>query len=470
MSTRTPSIQRQTPLQRLARSLSVAFALASPTATAGTIFVTNCLDNGAADDLRHSIAAAHDFDKIDLSACANSTISLHNGEIPIPQDNLTILGPGKDSLSIDGKYNNVTQHARIFNHPGSGLLWIQNLTIGGGYLVTSGNAFGGCISSQGPVDLFNVDVAGCQARAGNSGAARGGAIYAANGAVYVDHGLIAGNYARGGTGAGTATGGAIAAFGVHLSRATVSGNRAAVAPGSTGSAIAGGVFSSGSSSAFFYSTISGNSADTIAGGAWLFSPAVSIIANSTISGNKVTAGVIGGLEVRALLGGTLTIYNSTIAFNTASGTAYAGHVYGPGLVLAGVGQGMLSVTMQSTLIANNTYGTPATERDLTTYGNVAITGSTSLIVRAPGVAIPQDTLHDICPLLGPLRNNGGPTATHALMSSSPAIDHGNNIAQFSYDQRDPPYARVDNGAADIGAYEVQHAEIVFDAGFDGCPI
>jgi hypothetical protein len=56
-----------------------------------------------------------------------------------------------------------------------------------------------------------------------------------------------------------------------------------------------------------------------------------------------------------------------------------------------------------------------------------------------------------------------------LLSTSPAIDHGNNIHSAGSDQRG--YARVSplNGIADIGAYEVQQDDIVFNAGFDGCP-
>src|SRR5215470_4308789 len=109
--------------------------------------------------------------------------------------------------------------------------------------------------------------------------------------------------------------------------------------------------------------------------------------------------------------------------------------------------GTLIATLNSTLIANNAYGVPPnTQRDLTTYGSVSIVGYSNLIRHAPGVAIPGDTLHDVCPLLGPLRNNGGTTFTHALLSSSPAIDHGANLLVFGYDQRGAPDARVDNGS------------------------
>jgi len=72
-----------------------------------------------------------------------------------------------------------------------------------------------------------------------------------------------------------------------------------------------------------------------------------------------------------------------------------------------------------------------------------------------------------CPLLGPLRNNGGPTRTQALLSTSPAIDAGLNSVPSAWDQRGVDYFR-DFNATDIGAYEVQKNEIVFNGGFDAC--
>jgi hypothetical protein len=71
----------------------------------------------------------------------------------------------------------------------------------------------------------------------------------------------------------------------------------------------------------------------------------------------------------------------------------------------------------------------------------------------------------VCPLLGPLRDNGGPTRTHALYSRSPAIDAGGGTP--NYDQRGSGYARKAGAGIDIGAYEVQ-ADVVFTGGFEGC--
>jgi hypothetical protein len=96
-----------------------------------------------------------------------------------------------------------------------------------------------------------------------------------------------------------------------------------------------------------------------------------------------------------------------------------------------------------------------------------VTGSKNLVLHS-SASLPGDTKH-VCPLLGPLRDNGGLTLTHALLSDSPAIDNG--FSSFAgNDQRGLGFARESpSGLPDIGAYEVQRGDIVFNAGFDGCP-
>ncbi len=87
-----------------------------------------------------------------------------------------------------------------------------------------------------------------------------------------------------------------------------------------------------------------------------------------------------------------------------------------------------------------------------------------------------DTIFNACPHLGTLRKNGGLTATHALLSHSAAIDAGNNSFAEDFDQRGSvttsgvmDYQRLSGGAADIGAYEVQQSDIIFNTDFEGCP-
>jgi hypothetical protein len=52
------------------------------------------------------------------------------------------------------------------------------------------------------------------------------------------------------------------------------------------------------------------------------------------------------------------------------------------------------------------------------------------------------------------------------MSGSAAIDAGNNDANVSFDQRGTGYPRVIGDAPDIGAYELDASDIIFDNGFD----
>jgi hypothetical protein len=62
------------------------------------------------------------------------------------------------------------------------------------------------------------------------------------------------------------------------------------------------------------------------------------------------------------------------------------------------------------------------------------------------------------PKLGPLQDNGGPTSTHALLPTSPAIDAGDDSVlgdpyNLTTDQRGPGFPRKACAHVDIGAYE-----------------
>ena len=61
--------------------------------------------------------------------------------------------------------------------------------------------------------------------------------------------------------------------------------------------------------------------------------------------------------------------------------------------------------------------------------------------------------------LNPLADNGGPTQTHSLQLTSPALNRGPvPVPAFpgnDFDQRGTGFARVVDGVVDVGAYEVQ---------------
>ena len=301
--------------------------------------------------------------------------------------------------------------------------------------------------------------------------ARGGG-FDAKGNLTLQVATLSGNSVAGGAFAYSNGGGARTAGEFHSSYSTISEN---VAYGPS-FGFGGGLTLSGLLNVVVASTISGNTSYGKFGGVDVFTGGAPqsyfILRNSTLSGNHASSD-IGGLYTDSR---TTAFYNSTIAFNTAA--------VDPGVKIAAVAA-PVQVTLQSTLMSNNTFG--LAENDLTTVanafsvtfngGNLA-TPANNFVRVTFATGLPTDTKDSYCPRLGPLRDNGGLTQTHALLSGSQAIGAGNNNSLFFFDQRGTAivngtldYARVSGAPpqADIGAYEVQEGEIVFNAGFEGCP-
>ena len=437
------------------------FALCEQAAAAVTYWtVDSCSDAnsgaGTIGTLRYTVAHAANDDVIYMTNLACSEISLTTGAINVTQNDLRIWGPGQSKLIITGKY----EKDRIFNHTGTGLLSLADFSMSAGYIATStAAARGGCVFSAGTATFDGVTAAYCTAKS-DTGEVRGGAIYAAKALNLKGGSLLRQNTVAGVT--GVAGGGAFTAGPLLLEYSTIADNSAI--GGSFGGLGAGG------SASIKGSTISGNYADRYVGGISVGDDSASTVTmiNSTVSGNYA-AYVIGGMRA---LASTIDVRNSTIAFNTA-GPCNA-FDFAAGLEL--VPHSYSTMTLESSLLANNSCG--ATQNDLNvgaSGSSIGPIGGSNNFVRTPFASIPPDTIKGACPLLGPLRGNGGLTKTHALLSKSPAIDVGIDSGKTN-DQRKNDfvngsfviYARVSGAFADIGAYEVQQDDIVFNAGFDGC--
>lgn len=469
----------------LARFAAALFAVVAPGAGHAATWIVNSCDQGNSGDLptktgtlRFAATNAASGDTVDMTALACGTISLKTGSIHVSQTSLTINGPGRDALLIRGKFeqntNTYSDKDRIFRHNGTGTLTLSHLTMSDGYLSNStGYARGGCVYSKGSVHLNDVVIRDCLAKT-SSGDARGAGVYTVN-SLYAGNSAITSNSATAGS-TGNAVGGGVFSNGDLTAMQSTIADNTAKGPVGDKIGVAGGLFVGGDLT-LFASTISNNTAGRNAGGidAFNFSPEnyVATIANSTISGNYA-AYLVGGVYVNS---GQLTIDNTTIAFNRsmARNRQYGSASFAGG-VTASARYGSLAIDMHSTLISNNRVKN--VDLDLTTpYANppdVTITFSDTSaknLVRVSDTAaqelLPADTLTS-CPLLGPLRDNGGPTLTHVLHSTSPAIDAGGNIDTWPYDQRGAPYLRESGPVSDIGAYEVQKADSIFDAGFEGC--
>jgi hypothetical protein len=196
--------------------------------------------------------------------------------------------------------------------------------------------------------------------------------------------------------------------------------------------------------------VTGNIAQTDGGAIWQFGYGDVTVLNSTISENIAQGN--GGAIANSY--GSVHLSNSTVTGNSANGLGGGIWFEYPYYTLG----------IESTIVAGNTVGGDA--NDIFAPGGT-VEGSHNLIVVAPGLEVPPDTISDD-PLLLPLADNGGSTMTHALAEGSPAIDAGSNPQGFPFDQRGSGYARVSGIAADIGAFEVQSvpADSIFANGFD----
>lgn len=408
----------------------------SPSA-ATTWSVLNCDDDGPGS-LRATVAGVSTGDTVDLTALACATITLETGAILVPVDDLTLVGPGRAALAIDG--NSLD---RVFIHPYGGNLTFSALTIQHGRDRATGFhvAGGGCIASAGYLTLDATTVDSCYA--GGEGS-YGGGIYAYS--LTMSSSTISGNTALGvHESSGTAaSGGAAFVYTMQLVDSTISGNRAAYRanPPLSSYGIGGGILTvrGGNVSG---STIDSNFSGGRGGGIGTFS-SISVY-NSTISGNTAETEIGGGLFLR--WPSTLNLNNSTITSNRAAED-------GNGIWLNAPGS-----SFQSSIVFGNAVGDAADignrANDFSTAVATTIDGSNNLMgSTSPLVTPPSDTSH-ADPRLSPLAFNGGVTRTHALRAGSAAVDAGSNPAALSFDQRGADFPRVYGAAPDIGAFEQQ---------------
>jgi CSLREA domain-containing protein len=234
-------------------------------------------------------------------------------------------------------------------------------------------------------------------------------------------------------------------------------------PGSDGvAAMGGGLFIVQGNVQILQSTFSDNEVTGGAGG--------SGVSDAGPDGLGSTPGGVGGYGLGGGVyaeGGTLTITSSTIAGNKGVGgpggiggepdfaKSPDGRGQGAGVYLASA----VTARIDSTLVAVNTtqaaktaiIDAPDVLGTVTSLGHNLIgigdgsSGLTQATDQVGTAAAPID------PRLGLLQDNGGPTATRALATDSPAKDKG--WSGEPNDQRGPGYLRQIGAAVDVGAYE-----------------
>ena len=389
---------------------------------------------------------------------------------------LTLRGANRQSTIIDGA--GLDRELDVF---GGAAATVTDLTLRNGLAPPSRRGGAIVVLVNGTLNLTRVDVTGNATATGNDGSTNlhapdGGGIYV-DGTANLTDTTVTGNTAGGGEGSG---GGIWNSGTINLLRTTVRGNQAQGGSSSGGDIDGGGGLFSSGAAALNQSTIDGNTSNFRGGGIANEGTSLTIV-NSTISGNSGTVG--GGIYTETDLtatnatistnssrnhgGGIWTLgdtrlRNSTLALNVAD-SDNNGSGDGGGFLIFFPGQLFLrnSVVNQNSDLGGQApncsgFGNLRSEG----YNKIGSTNSCTFLGDMTGNIIGGNAM------LGPLQDNGGATATHALLPGSPALDAGNPAAPGSggtscptTDQRGLARPTDGNGdgtsRCDMGAFEVQ---------------
>jgi hypothetical protein len=423
-----------------------------------TFTVTNLNDFGLGS-LRQATFdanAAGGLDDIVFAGAATSgTITLTSGQLFLSGPT-NLIGPGAGNLTVSG--NNASR--LFFVNPGGGQpVTISGLTLTRGNGTGPGPSGGGAITHVGGNLTIESSVL-----TGNTSPNRGGAIFSGyNGSLLtIRNSTISGNSSPG-PGGGIYARSYVGPNGTRIENSTISGNQST-------SGVGGGVFSYRSPMQVVNSTISGNTSQGPGGGLYVRNAGVSAIDGSTISGNRSNSSSGGG--VFATVNNLLEVRNSTISGNTSSGPGaglYAvsnstlnlrNSTVAENISTSSVGAGVFLAAsgphqIDSSIVANNVAPSNPPTADVFNNGTLLHVRHSLFRVPVAGSGVNGTNLNNIVadPQLGPLANNGGLTATHAIPSTSPAVDVGLNPLGLAVDQRGTGFARAENGLVDIGAVE-----------------
>lgn len=413
--------------------------------------------------------------------------------------NVTIQGVTAATTIIDG---NLTDRVLHVLGNASTTLTLNNVTVRNGRAPVSTNnnvttAFGGGIrvDNGSTLNVINSAITDNQANGGVTGQfVGGGGISAEAGTVHITDSVVANNQA---------TGSVFQVFGggiyhdistltistLTILRSTLSGN-SAVGTGSITTVFGGGLAAEGTTT-ITDSAFIGNSASvgpeaqptsTALGGgiaAGVSTGGIITIANSTISGNQANSSINGGTVKGGGFGvakGLVVVTNTTITRNQANGGP-GGHGNGGGFFAPSSTASNPGIPfVGSTIIAQNTSSSPADGPDISGFFNTLFhnligdsTGGFDILGFVNNSANPADATYEqvgtaqapLNPGLLPLANNGGPTPTHALASTSPALDRGDavftgnpfGLVPPTFDQRGTGFPRTVGPRTDVGALE-----------------
>ena len=433
---------------RLFGCVLLLFCTTGSSVHAATIPVSNTNDTGPGS-LRNALATTADGDTINCSV--TGTVTLTSGELLI-SNSVNIIGPGPGVLAVNGNGTN-----RVFYIGAGKTVVISGLTVTNGAATSNpfpGFSGGGIYNDHATLTVSNCTISGNSATGGFGGGIFHAAADSVSGPLTIVNTTLSGNTAP--------QGGAIYNYGSRAGNATITILNSTLdrnsATFSGGGIYNGGGGSGHASITIVNSTLSSNSAVWYGGGLHNdganFGQATAEIDNSTLSGNWSTS-TGGAIYNDAYLGNTsLTIVNSTLNGNSGyiSGGIYNNPVEGNATFEVGS-------TILNAGASGANFGFEIHIATVDSLGYNLCSDDGRGFLTAAGDQINTD------PLLGALRDNGGPTLTHKPLACSPAIDQGKNFSILTTDQRGDAFVRTfDNpdvpnppggDGTDIGAVEAQ---------------
>jgi CSLREA domain-containing protein len=430
-------------------------------------------NSGVNCSLREAINAANDetnhpgADTIVFAAGVGGTINL-NSALPNISTDINLQGPGANLLEVTRTGSAdfpIFTIQRIDSGSKFPTASISGLTITNGHSADTGDLRGfggGILNVNGTLTVSNCIVSRNTA-ASAVGISFGGGISNFAATLTVTNSTLSGNSAGGSSGSGGGIGGFNS--NVTVTNSTLDGNSA-----TTGGGISGGAV------LISNSTISNNIASGDGGG---ISGGVVLLSHSTIS-NNIASGKGGGI---ANGGVAITLRDSTLSGNSAS--------TGGGIYDEGTGNNQANVTVSNCTLSGNSASngggvfiegingdTAAVSLDNTIIASTNNLPGANLVNGGPNTRIISEGYNlssdngggfltavgdqiNTNPQLGPLQDNGGPTATMALLPGSPALDKGKNFG-VTTDQRGLPrpvdIPSIPNASggdgSDIGAVEM----------------
>jgi uncharacterized repeat protein (TIGR01451 family)/CSLREA domain-containing protein len=394
--------------------------------------VTNLSDPGdgtctdADCTLREAIFAAGLNGKIVFASTLQGDVDLTAGELGTGGQNLTIDGGGK--IAIDGQGNSGV-FALFGGAINPGEVKLVGLTIKGGHASVGA----GIRVTAAKVTLENVSVLNNHADQ-NGGGIAVLELIGIKSNLTVRNSVIANNAADK-WGGGLYVGGTNSAT---LDNSTVRDN--------TSTSSGAGIFNGGTVTVTG-STIADNKTDDFGGGIENANGATATLVRTTVSGNISTgAGAGAGAGVDNI--GTASLRSSTVTKNTG------GALYNAG-----------TLTVSNSIVAGNSAGGVGGDVNCSAAPPISFVGYNVAGTDCPFGGQPGEVR--VTPLQvftevleAELKNNGGPTFTHALITRGRAVDRGYCPGE-SVDQRgfvrpvdDPTLPNALDGC-DVGAYELQ---------------